>query len=175
MKMQGWPRRAVLAVPVGALAVVGAVLISPGGVPVADAQTPSLSCSAYRSQAAAQAAFRANPVRLAGLDTNGNGIACETRPAPYDRTPVRVTRAPAPAPAARAVAPAAPARPVATAVRAAAPVTRPLPAMPRTGAGPDNGGLTTAQLGGDTAAVALLLVTGLGIGVAGKARRRTNA
>lgn len=169
MKTWWQPRRAVLSVSAGALAVIGAVLISPGGVPVASAQ--SLSCSAYRSQAAAQAAFRANPARLAGLDTNGNGVACENQPAPYDRTPVRVTRPAAPAP--RAAAPAAPARPVATAVRAAAPVTRPLPAMPRTGAGIDNRSLTTAQLGGDAVAVALL-VTGVGMGIAGKVRRRTH-
>jgi hypothetical protein len=45
-------------------------------------------CSGYPSQAAAQAALRANPSDPNDLDPDDDGIACENNPGPYDRTPV---------------------------------------------------------------------------------------
>jgi LPXTG-motif cell wall-anchored protein len=45
--------------------------------------------SDFDSQAAAQAHLRADPSDPDGLDGNDNdGIACESLPAPFDRTPV---------------------------------------------------------------------------------------
>jgi hypothetical protein len=48
----------------------------------------AVNCSAFPSQAAAQAAYRADPLGLANLDRDRDGIACEANPAPFDRTPV---------------------------------------------------------------------------------------
>jgi Excalibur calcium-binding domain len=57
-------------------------------VTVAEAAT--VNCSAFKSQAAAQAAYRANPVGLANLDRDRDGIACENNRAPFDRRPVKL-------------------------------------------------------------------------------------
>ncbi len=58
-------------------------------------------CSSFPNQAAAQAAYRADPIGLSRLDGDNDGIACEALPCPCDRTPVgsSVPAAPAPAPA----------------------------------------------------------------------------
>lgn len=44
----------------------------------------STICSSFSSQAAAQAAYRANPSGLSNLDADGDGIACEGNPRPCD-------------------------------------------------------------------------------------------
>jgi hypothetical protein len=53
-------------------------------------------CSNFRSQAEAQAHYRSDPVGAehgpeghSNLDDNGDGIACEALPGPYDHVPVR--------------------------------------------------------------------------------------
>lgn len=52
------------------------------------ARQAATDCSGYPSQAAAQAALRANPSDPNNLDPDDDGIACENNPGPYDRTPV---------------------------------------------------------------------------------------
>jgi endonuclease YncB( thermonuclease family) len=47
-----------------------------------------LNCSDFTNQADAQAVLRADPSDPNGLDTDRDGIACETRPAPKDLTSV---------------------------------------------------------------------------------------
>jgi hypothetical protein len=46
------------------------------------------NCSDFRSQAEAQAVLRADPRDPNQLDTDRDGIACESNRAPFDRTPV---------------------------------------------------------------------------------------
>ncbi len=46
------------------------------------------SCASFPSQAAAQAAYRANPTGLTGLDRDNDGYACEENAPPCDPTPV---------------------------------------------------------------------------------------
>ena len=82
--------------------------------------TQQVTCASFASQAAAQAAYRANPAGLRSLDPDGDGIACEDNRAPFDRTPVRGT---------------APAAPDHTTRPSAQPTTRP-GALPRTGGMP---------------------------------------
>jgi len=65
------------------VAVVAVILAAPAALAQADTD-----CSDYSSQAAAQAALRADPSDPNGLDGDGDGIACESNPAPFDRTPV---------------------------------------------------------------------------------------
>jgi hypothetical protein len=53
----------------------------------------AMNCNDFPSQAAAQQHLRADPSDPDGLDgppgpNNGDGIACEGRPAPFDATPV---------------------------------------------------------------------------------------
>ncbi|MEE9148389.1 MAG: excalibur calcium-binding domain-containing protein [Candidatus Tectomicrobia bacterium] len=43
------------------------------------------NCPDFTSQAEAQAVLRADPRDPNRLDGDGNGIACERNPAPYDR------------------------------------------------------------------------------------------
>lgn len=50
-------------------------------------------CEKFFNQAEAQAVLRANPNDPNGLDPDGNGLACESNNAPYDRAPVARTRA----------------------------------------------------------------------------------
>jgi hypothetical protein len=65
------------------LAAMALTLAAPAALAQADTD-----CSDYASQAAAQAALRADPSDPNGLDADGDGIACESNPAPFDRTPV---------------------------------------------------------------------------------------
>jgi hypothetical protein len=56
-------------------------------------QGTGINCNNFASQAEAQAYLRAHPYDPEGLDgaagpNNDDGVACESRPAPYDRTPV---------------------------------------------------------------------------------------
>jgi hypothetical protein len=46
------------------------------------------NCGDFRSQADAQAVLRADPTDPFRLDTDRDGIACESNRAPYDRNPV---------------------------------------------------------------------------------------
>ena len=71
-------------IPVVLLALSALVLAAPAAL----AQAGDQDCSDFDSQAAAQAHLRADPSDPDGLDSDGDGIACETLPAPYDRTPV---------------------------------------------------------------------------------------
>jgi len=48
------------------------------------AQSGQASCSSFPNQAAAQAAYRANPAALASLDRDHDGVACESLPCPCD-------------------------------------------------------------------------------------------
>ncbi len=58
-----------------------------------------LDCIDFPNQAAAQAHLRANPSDPDRLDGSDNdGLACESRPCPCDRTPVRAGSQPAPQP-----------------------------------------------------------------------------
>jgi Excalibur calcium-binding domain len=68
------------------LAALALPVVLGGQVTVASAA--AVNCSAFPSQAAAQAAYRADPAGLANLDADRDGIACEDNPAPFDRTPV---------------------------------------------------------------------------------------
>jgi len=65
------------------IAAVALIVAAPAALAQADTD-----CSDYASQAAAQAALRADPSDPNGLDADGDGIACESNPAPFDRTPV---------------------------------------------------------------------------------------
>jgi LPXTG-motif cell wall-anchored protein len=56
--------------------------------PAALAQANDQNCSDFDSQRAAQAHLRADPSDPDGLDGDSDGIACESNPAPFDRTPV---------------------------------------------------------------------------------------
>lgn len=47
-----------------------------------------VDCDAFKSQADAQAVLRAEVTDPNGLDTDGDGIACPTLPAPKDLKPV---------------------------------------------------------------------------------------
>lgn len=53
------------------------------------------NCDSFPTQAAAQAAYRADPNGLRNLDADNDGIACESNPGARDETPVRAG-APAP-------------------------------------------------------------------------------
>jgi hypothetical protein len=48
----------------------------------------AVGCGDYLTQEAAQAHLRADPADSEGLDPDGNGIACERNPPPYDLVPV---------------------------------------------------------------------------------------
>jgi LPXTG-motif cell wall-anchored protein len=68
------------------LLVFGALVVA---APAALAQAGDQDCSDFDSQAEAQGHLRADPSDPDGLDGSDNdGIACESLPAPYDRTPV---------------------------------------------------------------------------------------
>jgi hypothetical protein len=72
-------------IPVVLLAFSALVLAAPAAL----AQAGDQDCSDFDSQAAAQAHLRADPSDPDGLDGSDNdGIACESLPAPFDRTPV---------------------------------------------------------------------------------------
>ena len=66
---------------------------APVGPPVAQPAPPpapfrDLDCADFPSQAAAQAELRRDPSDPHGLDTDRDGIACESNRAPFDRVPV---------------------------------------------------------------------------------------
>jgi excalibur calcium-binding domain-containing protein len=67
------------------LLVLGALVVV---APAALAQAGDQDCSDFPSQAAAQAHLRADPQDPDGLDSDSDGIACESLGAPFDRTPV---------------------------------------------------------------------------------------
>jgi hypothetical protein len=63
-------------------AAAGVLLALPATTASAEPMTPT--CASFASQAAAQAAYRMNPVGLANLDSDHDGLACELNKAPYD-------------------------------------------------------------------------------------------
>src|SRR6266545_1954615 len=80
--------------PVALLAFVAVINAAPAALAV-----DNQDCSNFPSQAAAQAHLRADPSDPDGLDAHvgpadgndqagGDGIACESNPAPFDREPV---------------------------------------------------------------------------------------
>jgi hypothetical protein len=71
-------------IPVVLLALSALILAAPA----AFAQAGDQDCSDFASQAAAQAHLRADPSDPDGLDSDSDGIACESLGAPFDRTPV---------------------------------------------------------------------------------------
>jgi Excalibur calcium-binding domain len=107
----------------------------------------TVNCSAFPSQAAAQAAYRANPVGLANLDRDRDGIACEDNPAPFDRTPVNLA----------AVNTASAARTAPT--TGAASATQAVPAPPKTGDGSSQSG---SPLGWTAPGLFAAMLVGLG-------------
>lgn len=113
-------------VPVLALLLLAGALAAITLIP---ATAAAVNCSSFPSQAAAQAAYRADPVGLAHLDRDHDGIACEDNPAPYDRTPVNLTTT---TPTATPSTPAASTAPTATPTPTATPNT---PSAPVTGDG----------------------------------------
>ena len=80
------------------LALTLVALMPRAGVAEAQART----CGSFPSQAAAQQAYRADPVGLRNLDADRDGIACESNRCPCDTVPVTpgqpVDPPPAPAP-----------------------------------------------------------------------------
>lgn len=76
-----------------ALSLILALLAT---VPISSSVARAATCAVFSSQAATQAAYRADPTGLRNLGRDGGGIACESHPAPYDFTPVGQ---PAPGPA----------------------------------------------------------------------------
>ena len=62
----------------GAAVLGGGLVLAPG---LASAQTPTPSCADYPNQTDAQAAFVIDRARLAPLDPDANGMACEELPA----------------------------------------------------------------------------------------------
>jgi len=63
---------------------VGAVIVGLTPQPTA----AQVGCAAYGSQAEAQAAYRGDPLALAALDREQDGLACESNRAPFDCEPV---------------------------------------------------------------------------------------
>jgi hypothetical protein len=61
---------------------------APQPTPLAQPISRDPNCSDFASQADAQAWLRANPRDSSGLDSDGDGVACESRPAPKDTRPI---------------------------------------------------------------------------------------
>jgi len=120
------------------LAIVLMPVYSPSQV--VDAQR--VTCSSFSSQAAAQAAYRADPVGLANLDADRDGIACESNRCPCDPTPVN-----------RSSSPSQPAQPAATATPRPAATATPRPAA--AASVPDGWAMVTRVIDGDTVDVSL--------------------
>lgn len=57
-------------------------------LPPATAVTQRPTCALFATQAAAQAFYRDNPMTGAVLDSNRDGVACQSNVAPYDTVPV---------------------------------------------------------------------------------------
>lgn len=68
-----------------------ALVVLAGTATASAAQSNGTSCSSFPNQAAAQAAFRANPAGNRGLDRDHDGVACESLPCPCD--PPQASRA----------------------------------------------------------------------------------
>ena len=75
--------------------IIGVMVLAPG-VGAQQFDLLRVTCSDFPSQAAAQAAYRADPIGLSNLDRDKDGIACESNPGPYDYR--RPGEAPAPQP-----------------------------------------------------------------------------
>src|SRR5690606_13318332 len=75
--------------------IIGVLVLAPG-VGAQQFDLLRVTCSDFPSQAAAQAADRADPIGLSNLDRDKDGIACESNPGPYDYR--RPGEAPAPQP-----------------------------------------------------------------------------
>ena len=93
-----------------ALLTFAAATLAPPISPL-PAAAQARTCNSFPTQAAAQAAYRADPVGLRNLDADRDGIACETRPCPCDRVPVAIPGQVPPAPAAPAPPPPPPSAP----------------------------------------------------------------
>lgn len=70
------------------ITLLAAAVSAAGSAAASDATYQRVTCADFPSQAAAQAAYRADPVGLKHLDRDGDGIACESNRGPFDRTPV---------------------------------------------------------------------------------------
>lgn len=93
------------------LLLVAMIVPALTAAPAAFAQADDQNCGDFASQAEAQAHLRADPQDPDGLDARpgpadgndqagGDGIACESRPGPFDREPVFADSPASPAPAA---------------------------------------------------------------------------
>ena len=76
-------------IPAVLLALSALILAAPAAL----AQAGDQDCADFDSQAAAQAHLRADPSDPDGLDSDGDGIACESLGGPFDRTPVGASAA----------------------------------------------------------------------------------
>jgi hypothetical protein len=76
-------------VPPTAVPPAAAPPIQPPAPIAPAAPSRNLNCSDFASQAAAQAELRRDPSDPNRLDTDRDGIACESNRAPFDRNPVR--------------------------------------------------------------------------------------
>lgn len=107
---------------------------------------PSLAvaagCQDYLTQKEAQDRLRADPTDPEGLDPDGNGIACERNPQPYDTTPVvrpgftTPTATPQPATPTPTAEPAPPTQPAPSQPQAPEPTATPVPRSPLLGPPP---------------------------------------
>lgn len=104
---------------------------------------PSLAvaagCQDYLTQREAQARLRADPTDPEGLDPDGNGIACERNPQPYDTTPVVRPGAATPTATPQPETPVPteePAQPAPSQPAAPAPTATPVPRSPLLGPEP---------------------------------------
>jgi len=70
------------------LSTLVALIASLAALSSVSAQVNDQNCDDFPSQAAAQAHLRADPSDPDQLDTDHDGIACESNPAPYDLIPV---------------------------------------------------------------------------------------
>src|SRR5205807_2521990 len=87
-------RRTLTVLPLAILALVLAAQFRLA----APALAQRVTCASFATQAAAQAAYRANPTGLAHLDADHDGIACESNRCPCDRDPVSLQPAVSPPP-----------------------------------------------------------------------------
>jgi hypothetical protein len=95
------------------------ILVAVPGLATSPRAAEAATCADFPTQAVAQSYLRDNPSDPAGLDTDGDGIACESNPCPCDLSPVgraaidatatpRSVETPAPAPQPGRPTPAAP-------------------------------------------------------------------
>ena len=76
--------------------VLASVLL--GAPTTGHAQERADACPSYSTQAEAQAAYRNDPIGLAALDRDQDGLACESNSAPFDceLVPADLRRGPLP-------------------------------------------------------------------------------